>query len=276
MEVFFADDSTQKGAREGMGSVVSVGGVLVDENALRPLTAALDQLATEYKFPPGEEFKWSPRKGSWTYSNLHGEVRQECYSRALGAAADHGARAIVICWDTGRTTLGEQDAFNKRVGFLFERLTVHLTKRETSAIVVADRPGGGRDQETTFLHNFLEHVQTGTDYVVPDRILMNVLTTSSHLVRQLQLADLVTGISTAMVCGRLEYAAPLFPAVNRLLIKNNMGTCAGTGLKLFPDTLVNLYHWILKEQVLYRGGGATGYRLPQTGHYYARDEMRTT
>jgi len=276
MEIFFADDSTQRGAREGMGSVVSVDGVLVDETALRPLTAALDQLATEYKFPPGEEFKWSPRKGSWIYSNLHGEVRQECYSRALGTAADHGARAIVICWDTGRTTLKEQDAFNKCVGFLFERLTVHLTKRETSAIVVADRPGGGRDQETTFLHDFLEHVQTGTDYVVPDRVLMNVLTTASHLVRQLQLADLVTGISTAMVCGRLEYAAPLFPAVNRLLIRNNMGACAGTGLKLFPDTLVNLYHWILKEQVLYRGGGATGYRLPQSGHFYARDEMRTT
>src|SRR5271168_1380974 len=101
MEIFFADDSTQRGAREGMGSVVSVDGVLVDETALRPLTAALDQLATEYKFPPGEEFKWSPRKGSWIYSNLHGEVRQECYSRALGTAADHGARAIVICWDTG-------------------------------------------------------------------------------------------------------------------------------------------------------------------------------
>jgi hypothetical protein len=274
MEVFFADDSTQKGAREAMGTVVSVGGVLVDERALRPLAAALDQIAAEYKFPPGEEFKWSPRKGSWIYSNLHAEVRQECYSRALQAAADHGAQAIVICWDTGRTTLREQDAFNRCVGFLFERLTVHLTKRETSAIVVADRPGGGRDQETTFLHNFLEHVQSGTEYVVPDRVLMNVLTTSSHLVRQLQLADLVTGISTAMVCGRFEHAALLFPAVNRILIRNNMGTCAGTGLKLFPATLVNLYHWILKEHILYRHGGATGYRLPQAGYFYARDEMK--
>jgi hypothetical protein len=182
----------------------------------------------------------------------------------------------VICWDTGRTTLKEQDAFDRCVGFLFERITVYLTKHGTSAIVVADRPGGGRDQETAFLHNFLERVQTGTEYVVPDRVLMNVLTTSSHLVRQLQLADLITGIATAMVCGRFDYAAPLFPAVNRLLIKNNMGGCAGTGLKLFPSELVNLYHWILKERVLYRGGGATGYHLPQVAHVYAKDEMRAT
>jgi hypothetical protein len=88
------------------------------------------------------------------------------------------------------------------------------------------------------------------------------------------MADLVTGIATAMVCGACEYAGPLFPLVKQLLIRNKMDHIGGTGLKVFPDDLVNLYHWVLQEKFLHRGGGATAYRLPSPKISYASDEMR--
>jgi hypothetical protein len=103
---------------------------------------------------------------------------------------------------------------------------------------------------------------------------MNVLTTPSHLVRHLQLADLVTGITTAMFCGQYKYAAPLFPLVKRLLIVNRMEGIAGTGLKVFPNEAINLYHWVLREDFLHRGGGAVSYPLPQEHFPYASDEMK--
>jgi len=274
MDVFFADDSTQKGARDGMGTVVAAGGLFVEESALRPLAQAIDSIATAAGIPPEEELKWSPKKGTWIYDNLHGNAREACYAKVLAAAAEHKARAIVICWDTGRTTLKGADAFARCVEFLFERMAVHLEKRNVSAIVIADRPGGGKDQEEQFLGEFLQHVQNGTEHVVPDRILLNVLTTPSHLVRHLQLADLVTGITTAMVCGQTKYANSLFPAIQELLITNHMDGIAGTGLKVFPNSIVNLYHWVLGEQFLHRGGGAVSYKLPQDDMLYAKDGMR--
>jgi hypothetical protein len=136
--------------------------------------------------------------------------------------------------------------------------------------MVADRPGGGKIQEDEFLSYFLKRVKEGTQYVLPNRLLLNVLTTPSDMVRHLQLADLVAGITTAMVAGHETYAGPLFPLVKRLLITNRPGGIAGTGLKIAPDSarddsLVNLYHWVLQERLLHKGGGAMAYRLPTPG-----------
>ena len=150
---------------------------------------------------------------------------------------------------------------------------MHLTKRDSHAIIVADRPGGGKDQEEQFLSDFLVHVQKGTEYVVPDRVLLNVLTTPSHMARHLQLADLVTGITTAMVCGGYKFAPSLFDLVRPLLILNHMDGIAATGLKVFPNDLINLYHWVLKEDFLHKGGGAISYRLPTPKLPYSKEEF---
>lgn len=275
MEVFFADDSTQKGIRERMDSVIAVGGVFIDESALRSLSKAIDDIANDFGIPTGEELKWSPKKTSWIYKNLHGDDRQNCYIHVLQAAREHDARAIVVCWDTGRTTLKGEKAFEKCVDFLFERMSVHLEKRNSSAIVVADRPGGGKGQEEQFLSNFVDRVQGGTAYVVPDRVLLNVLTTPSHLIRHLQLADLITGITTAMVCAQYKYAAPLFEYVRPMLIQNYFGTVGGSGLKLFPDDLTNLYHWVLGEDVFWKVGRSSGFRLPHAFFAFVTDEFRS-
>jgi hypothetical protein len=274
MDIFFADDSTQKSVREDMGTVVALGGVFVEETALRSLSSSIDEIAKSFGIPHGEELKWSPRKGTWIHANLHGEQRTECYSQVLRAAAAHNTRGIVICWDTGRTTLKGEKAFNKCVDYLFERMSVHLEKRNTSAIVVADRPGGGKDQEEQFLSDFVSRIQDGTEYVVPDRILLNVLTTPSHLIRHLQLADLVTGITTAMVCGQHKFAAPLFDDVKRILIQNQFCTIGGTGLKLFPDQLINLYHHVLSEKTFWRVGKGAGIALPYPKFPYVTDQFK--
>lgn len=273
MEVFFADDSTQKGARQGMGKVIGLGGVLVGEGALRALSADVDRVAGEFGIPTGEELKWSPHKGSWIYENLHGGDRTACYTQVLQAALAHNVRAIVICWDTGRTWLQGKDAFKRCVTFLFERMTMDLEERDSHAILIADRPGGGKDQEEEFLSDFVTHVQEGTEYVDADRVLLNVLTTSSHLLRHLQVADLVTGITTSMVCGSYDYAAALFPYVQPLLIKHRTtGAVGGTGVKLFPRELINIYRWVLSEKFYHTGGGATSYRLPDPTCPYSANE----
>ena len=104
---------------------------------------------------------------------------------------------------------------------------------------------------------------------------MNVLTTPSHLVRHLQLADLITGITTAMVCGQYDYSRSLFPFVKPLLITNNQSTIAGTGLKIHPDKeLLNIYHWVLGETLFHRGGGARSFRMLDSHMSYANNELR--
>ena len=273
MEVFFADDSTQKGARKGMGQVIGVGGILVEERALRGLSRSVDEVAAKFEIPRGEELKWSPRKGSWIYGNLHAERRTQCYAEVLQAALAHNVRAIVACWDTGRTSRKGKDAFRENVKYLFERVTMHLEERDSHAIFIADRPGGGKDQEEEFLSEFVTHVQEGTEYVDADRILLNVLTTPSHLLRHLQLADLVTGITTAMVCGSYEYAQALFAHVQPMLIKHRTTEAiGGTGLKVSPLDLTNLYHWVLKERFYHKGGGARSYPLPDPSCAYSASE----
>lgn len=274
MEVFFADDSTQKSRREGVGSVIGVGGVLLEENAVRPLAAAVDQIAREFGVPEGDELKWSPKKGSWIHTNLHSEAREECYRRVLNTAAEHNAKAIAVCWSLGHGSKNPYDAFDTCIKYLFERLSVNLAKRQATGIIVTDRPGGGKDQEDRFLSTFLERVQSGTDYVVPDHVLLNVLTTPSHLVRHLQLADLIAGITTAKVCAMDQWAAPLFPLVQKMLITNHMNGVAGTGLKIAPNGLENLYHWVLGEKLFHRGGGAVSYRLPSPNLCFATDPIK--
>jgi hypothetical protein len=139
-----------------MGPVVSVGGVLIEEAQLRPLSAAMDAIARKFGVPENEEFKWSPKKGSWIYDYLHEGSREDCYREILEAAAAHNAKAAVVCWNTARTAEKDQAAFERCVDYLFERISMNLEDRGSSAIIVADKPGGGKDQEAEFLTNFVE------------------------------------------------------------------------------------------------------------------------
>ena len=61
MKIFFIDDSKQnKPTRPKMGSMVAVGGFAVDADLIRPLEKKIDDICSDFHFPKGEVFKWSP------------------------------------------------------------------------------------------------------------------------------------------------------------------------------------------------------------------------
>jgi hypothetical protein len=155
----------------------------------------------------------------------------------------------------------------------FERMSVYLEKADRLGLIVADRPGGGPKEERSFLEDALPTIQTGTRWVSAKQVPLNVLTTRSHLVRHLQLADLVVGVTPAMVAGATKYAEPLFPLIKSLLMKNSDGHVGGTGLKLFPDELINLYHWVIGESGYSKVGEGLVLTLPSSQwHAYVDDD----
>ncbi|KXK01432.1 MAG: hypothetical protein UZ17_ACD001001655 [Acidobacteria bacterium OLB17] len=258
-----------------MGQLVAFGGALFPEKSVRPFAEMVDSIAESCGIPARDEIKWSPKKGSWIRENLVGDARTDCYRQIISAARELGIQALVIVWDTGRTTLKGEKAFEKCLDFAFERLSVNLSKRNEHALIIADRPGGGKKEEASFLENFLNRVESGTEYSMPEWCSLNVLTTPSKLLRQLQLADLITGITTAMVAGQYKYAAPLFEEVKPMLLRNYDGTIGGTGLKVFPDSLWNLYHWVLGEEVFWKVRESAGIELPMERLPYATDDARS-
>ena len=271
MHIFFADDSTQIGRRDAMGSVMAFGGILVPCEQIRPLTDTINGIATNYGIPDGTEIKWSPPRTNWIHSNLIGDNRENCYCEIMDATSAHGAKAVIVAWDTGRTTIQGDRAFERCFHFAFERVTIYLENIDDQCVFVADRPGGGAAQEDAFLADFLTRCEQGTEYVPPTRVVMNALTTPSHMVRQLQVADLVTSVTTAMVTGGYRYASPVFEHIKPMLIRSTLGSIGGTGLKLFPDSLFNLYHHILGESSYQRYTTATSLVLPNKDLPYYLD-----
>lgn len=269
MEFFFADDTFQKPSREGMGKLLGFGGVFVPEEVLGSLEQKINGICELYGFPKGEEIKWSPKRKSWIYQNLHGEDRAKCYSEILEATASFGCQALVVVCDTGRTTLKGEKAFKKVVEFTFERIEMHLAKIKKLGVIVADRPGGGHREDDQFLAEFLDRINEGTDYVVPEHVPINILTTPSHL----QVADLVTGITCAMVGGQTKYAKQFFPIIKKMFISNSYGYIGGTGLKVFPDELINLYYWVLEETYFVKVAMNTGFLIPSQDLPYAKKEI---
>ena len=269
MKFFFADDSSQKAVREGMGKIIGFGGIFVDAEVLGQLEQEINHICSSYSLPDDEEIKWSPRRDSWIYNNLHGEDRTRCYTDILEAARNSGCKILVVAWDTGRTTLTGQDAFQKVLDFAFERIEMYLAKQDSLGVIVADRPGGSHREDEQFLASFLNRITIGTVYVHSEHIPINILTTPSHLQRHLQLADLTISITCAMISGKTRYAEPLFSIIKEMLIENHVGYRGGTGLKLFPDELINLYHWLLDEEEFVRVSASSGIRLPDPHLPYA-------
>ena len=273
MYIFFADDSTQSSDREGMGQLVSFGGVLIKFEKIKLVNEKIEGVISKYRIPKGVEIKWSPPSGHWLHENLK-EERTALYGEIVACVREEDAKAIVVVWDTGRTTLKGQDAFQRCVDYAFERVTTYLAKCDSYCIIVADRPGGGSRGDEEFLNNFIDRVQSGTEYVPPDRVILNVLTTPSHHVRQLQVADVILGAATGVVAGRYRYSRPVFNEIKKILIDNYYGFIGGTGLKLFPKELVNLYYWILNEEAYVRVSRAGGPGLPHPSFPYYKNEYK--
>jgi len=271
VDCFFLDDSRQRNpTRDGMGPLVAVGGVCVSEEAIRPLELGLDDLCRDTGFPNGEpgEFKWSPKDEHWMKRNLVQTARRDFFFAALDLAAANGIKAIVILEDTSR---GQADylapnAEDDVARLFFERANNYLYPNG-SGIVIADRPGGhGQEDENRFLARCVATLRSGTRFVEFDRISL-ALTTPSHHARLLQLADLVTGATTACFAGERRYAPPVFERI-RPLLRAEGGRIGGVGLKIQPDLrYMNLYHWLLGDEYYRRGN--SGFGLPHRDRCYA-------
>jgi len=271
MDVIFVDDAAQRSpSRPGMGSLLGVGGIHVPEESLPELEIRIEAVCSEFGFQPDEIFKWSPGRELWMHQNLGGSQRQQFFVRVLGLAKDHGATTIVVIEDKSyRTATGVQSHETDLIRLFLERTHHLLAARQTNGMVIVSQPSGDRRSENKFLADCLETLRSGTDYVKPERILLNVLTSPPKFMRLLQLADTVTSCTVAFVGGESSFSPPVFNSVKSMLARE-LGRIGGVGLKIHPDLkYVNLYHWLLGDTHFVRL--MMGLPLPLPNHQYCAD-----
>ena len=245
-----------------MGKLLAFGGILIEPSNLHSLSKSIDEIATAFGIPVGEEIKWSPRKGSWIYDNLREEARKDCYSAILSAAATAGCKAIVVACDYEMRNLKPEWGFERCVTYALERVATHLAIEKSEAVIIADRPSGGPREADQFLAAFVEQLSDAHNHMVAESFALNMLTAPSHMVRHLQLADLVVSITTAMLAGQTKWAGHYFELIKPMFVRNAMGYIGGTGVKVYPDELINLYHWVLGESHFSKAGKFAEWPLP--------------
>ncbi len=268
VDLFFADDSKQrKPSRRGIKSLVGIGGICLPIQKTSSLTAHIDQLCVNYGFPPGEKFKWSPDRKLWMHRNLVKDRRASFFQELLGITRIHDARAIVIVSDsTYETATGANSAEVDVFRMFLERAEIYCSYRESISLIVVDRPGGKRSDESKFLSDCLETLQTGTDYIIPEHMAHNVLCTDSNYSRLLQTADIIIGCVVAAIGGERNFALPLLERIIPLLHRSSISV-GGCGVKLHPDyKFLNLYHWLFKDDSIDKGG--TLMQLPDRRYPY--------
>lgn len=264
----FGDDSKQSGLRSGMGQLLGLGAVIFPEDQLRSFSQAIRDLRDEHGIPHDVEFKWAMPHGMANYFRQRDEPGLQDTIRAsmIRLAAEHQATACVVVWDLGRTTLQGDRAERKVLSFLYERIIGALARTHLG-VLVFDKPGGDHQDEDAWIGRTLELTEYGTSYVGPDAMVLPVLTAPSHHHEHLQLADLVVGSVTAAVAGN-PYGMALMPELRAILHRNYHGWVGGTGLKVFPDDLTNLYYHVLGEDVFVKVMQNAGYPLPDAQYAY--------
>lgn len=268
MDLFAIDDSRQDNpSRDGMHPLVAVGGIYVPGDAVRSLERALDAWCAEFEFPAGEEFKWSPSRGTWQRTNLRDERRERFHLGALALARDAGAVAIVMMTDTKTSPLSPTTSHEESATMMFLERAQESLAAGRHAIIVFDRPGGDRGTERRFLATTMESLRTGTTYSSLDRLALAVAT-DSKLSRLIQLADVVTSCTTAFVAGEKNHSPRIFAEGVLPLLREEYSCVGGRGVKIHPDYRYrNLYHWLLEDEMYVRYQG--GQQLPMAAHPYA-------
>lgn len=268
MLLTFADDSRQRTPiRRDMGPLVAVGGIHVPHTAERQLTAALDQLCEDTGFPRGDEFKWSPRSTGWMYGNLKAEQRRVFFETALTIAASFNVTGTVVIADTRyRHALQTSTCVEQDVTTMFlERVDNTLGTAGTTGTVFFDQPGGNRATEERFVAECIATITTGTAYAGLKHIT-GVATATSHQLRLLQLADVVTSCTVSHFAGEATWSGPIFAFIKPLL-RAEGGRIGGVGVKLHPDFVYrNLYYWVLGDTAFRKW--SAGVELPCPGRYF--------
>lgn len=250
-----------------MHPLVAVGGLHVPGSAVRGLERSLDTLCREFGFPDGDEFKWSPPRGSWQRTDLQGERRERFHLVALSIARDAGATAIVVMTDSKTAPLSPTRTHEESATMMFLERAQESLAPDRHAIIVFDRPGGDRASERRFLATTMESLRAGTTYSKLDRLALAVAT-DSKLSRLIQLADVVTACSTSYVAGERNHSPRIFREGVLPLLREDYSCKGGRGLKIHPDIRYrNLYHWLLEDEYYVRYQDSR--KLPMPGHQYA-------
>lgn len=270
MWLAFADDSKQPDpTRCGMGPLVATGAVLVDADKAHVLERALDRACLDMGCPSRlDELKWSPRRNTWLL-RLDPDTRAELYQNVLGILTDSGALALLVVEDEQYRTANKDSPNHEHdaTTMLLERIANRLRSANETGLLVADRPGGTRKDESAFVADCLHTIEHGTLFVKPDEIAM-VITGDSRTIRLLQAADLVTSALTAYVAGEPKYAPQVAEAIKPLLPRELERT-GGVGVKLHPDAVyANLYHWLFDDPHFVRY--SSGVNLPHRRFRYAQ------
>ena len=130
----------------------------------------------------------------------------------------------------------------KCIEFITERFQFFLqTHEDRRGLIIADFPGSGKE-EKKLLQDYYRLLEKGTDYVKPSNIVMNLLTTESHLSPALQIADLLVGITTGMCTPHRNLALQYWDIVKHNFHRNQNGEVMGCGLKVFPNEIVGAMH----------------------------------
>jgi hypothetical protein len=273
LDVIFADDSKQDNpSRTGMGPLVAIGSIYVPGDKVKLLEDNLEGICTKYGFPPGREgeFKWSPGKELWMHDELTGQERQNFFLEAIGQLQESESSITIVVSDRNSGLANPEkaeDSFEDVTFMLLERIDRQLLERGNTGIVVTDTPPGNRSDENKFLQKCLETITSGTRFVKPERIAVNVLSSPSRLIRCLQMADVVTSASLAFISGENTYSPKIFSAIKPLL-NNKSGIIGGIGVKIHPDfRYTNLYHWLLGDSYHYKDGSS----LPLAKSPYAKN-----
>jgi hypothetical protein len=268
MHFFFFDDSKQnKPGRTKMGSLVAIGGVAIKKENVNKLEKEINNICTAAGFPRDEKFKWSPGKELWMRDNLTGEYRENFYFAVLEKIKEHNGTAFVVIEDTKCScATGAKSHEEDAVRLFLERVEIYLQRTNSDGIVISDRPGGDRKDEDKFLSNCLETIESGTTYIKPECIALNVLSANSKYIRLLQAADLITACTLAYVSGEVTFSPKIFEKI-KPLFDSDKDRIGGVGLKIHPDfKYANLYHWLLGDTHFVRFN--TGFPLPFAGRPY--------
>lgn len=255
MRLVFIDDSEQSDPpRRGLGPLVAIGAVIIEESQLARFSEQLRGIRSRLGVPDSEELKWKPPKGSYL-STAGGQVVTDLRRSMLASAIDCGIRSAVVVLDHGAAyrALSTAQAGLKVLAWLYERIEMFLTDCQDLGVVIADQPGGGAKAEKQWLAETLRLTSNGTQHVKAERVVMPIVTAPSDHVPHLQLADLVTAATTAAVAGRksgLDLATQLMELAHTRVT----GEVAGAGIVLWPKELYDLHWWVFGEESYRRGG----------------------
>jgi hypothetical protein len=237
VNILFVDDTEQINKQ-----YVGIGGVIFHDDCLDNLFVLFNQKKASHSIPPGEEIKWSPDKNSWIAKNLIDDNRVSAYSDILSLVTLFKGKLIAAVLQTDISKQSLIEAKWQCIEFVTERFQFYLQAHEDKkGLIIADFPGSGKE-EKKLLQDYYHLLEQGTKYVKPANIVMNLLTTESHLNPALQVADLVIGITTGMCTPRRNFAFRYWDIIKHDFHRNQNGEVMGCGLKVFPNEIVKEVH----------------------------------